>query len=35
MYTLQKVLTCVLGPLNSFLMSEKQQIISGMTFDFE
>ena len=31
---LKVVLTCVLGPLNFFLMSERQQIRSGMTFDF-
>ena len=32
---LKVALTCVLGPLNSFLMSERQQIRSGMTFNFE
>ena len=33
-YTIKVVLTRVLGPLNFFLMSEKQQVKSGMTFDF-
>ena len=32
---LKVVLTCVLEPLDSFLMSKKQQHRSGMTFDFE